>query len=101
MTFQELMNEYRRILEANPGKALLIGSDTAAVLMDGHLFGCHCSAVNGLSIGEAFDFDASAWDDEAGCWDCDDTGGIETLDAINNPVLVDIAPATAGAQSHD
>lgn len=100
MNYVDLLAEYRRILEENPGKALLIGNDTAAVLMDGQLFGCYHSAVTGLALGEAFDFDASAWDDEAGCWDCDPTGGLETTDAINRPVLVDLVPA-AGEQSHD
>lgn len=89
MQFDEVLAAYRRLLEANPGKCLYIGSDMVALLQDGHLVGAHLDGLGNPEVDDTFDFDAGAFDSERGCWDCDN-GPSETLQHINFPQLADL-----------
>lgn len=83
---------YRKILEGNPGKALVIGDGSVALLQDGNLVGASATeTAEGLraDLDATFDFDRSAWDSDNGCWDGDNSAA-DTMDAINHPRLIDL-----------
>lgn len=89
MQFDEVLAAYRLLLEANPDKCLYIGSDMVALLQDGHLVGAQLDGLGRPEVDDTFDFDASAFDAERGCWDCDN-GPFETASHINSPRLADL-----------
>ncbi|ENA26927.1 hypothetical protein HMPREF1487_09406 [Pseudomonas sp. HPB0071] len=86
--FWEILDAYRLILEANPGKALHLGDDCYAFIdLEGHLLNC-AEDINGRpDLVNASDFSSTAWNDELNCWDCD-AGPSETMRHIQNPTLV-------------
>lgn len=88
--YEGTLAAYRRILEANPGQALVIGDGSAALLQDGHLVGASTvETAEGLRVDleTTFDFDRSAWDSENDCWDADDSP-MSTADHIAHPRLI-------------
>ncbi len=90
--YEGTLAEYRRILEANPGKALVIGDGSVALLQDGNLVGASAiETAEGLraDLDATFDFDRSAWDSDNGCWDGDNSAA-DTMDAINHPHFIDL-----------
>ncbi|MFK4136735.1 hypothetical protein ACI2KR_31380 [Pseudomonas luteola] len=88
LTFDPLMQAYKELLEANPGKALIIGPDSVACLdKNGYLYGAELD--DGRVLHDGFtDFHEWAFDQERGCWDCE-TSQQETLGYIQKPVFVD------------
>lgn len=90
MQIKDVLAGYRRVLEANPGKALYIGSGNVAVLKDGHLCGAPLDAANNKAdLDDLFDFDASAFDDTRGCW-ADDASSNETAAYFERPRFVSL-----------
>ncbi|WP_158892442.1 MULTISPECIES: hypothetical protein [unclassified Pseudomonas] len=90
--YEGTLAEYRRILEANPGKALVIGDGSVALLQDGNLVGASASeTAEGLRVDldTRFDFDRSAWDTDNDCWDADDSA-MSTAEHIANPWLIQL-----------
>ncbi|WP_109846922.1 hypothetical protein [Pseudomonas aeruginosa] len=85
MTYEQTLEAYRALLQANPGKALWIGCDCAAVLVAAdRLYGCSVSASGFPNLSTLFPLSPDGWDDEDDSWMCD-VAGLETADAINNP----------------
>jgi hypothetical protein len=84
LTYDLVLAAYRKLLEANPRKALVIDSCCVAMLENGHLV---CSPLdNGaIDINDAYDFDRSAFVN--GGWDGEEE---ETASHINNPVFMDM-----------
>ena len=74
MTYNETLASYQRLLEANPGKALQIGDDCYAVLINGTLSGAYATLDGAVDLGTIFHFDREAWDAECECWDGDVSG---------------------------
>lgn len=90
MQFKDVLAGYRRVLEANPGKALYIGSGNVAVITDGHLCGATLDAANDQAdLTDTFDFDGSAFDTVRGCW-ADDASSNETAAYFERPRFVSL-----------
>jgi hypothetical protein len=88
LTYHEVLNEYRKVLEAHPGKALQVAPDIYAVLDTNNYLYCVATGLSGeLDLDSAFDFDASAFDDEVGAWDGETPE--QTLSYIRATHLVD------------
>lgn len=99
LTFKSVMDSYKAILLANPGKALLISQDNAAFLSaKGEVMGAMVDSS--FHPEEFYDFDESAFDDEIGAWDSDVIAN-ETQRWIENPVLVDWLSAAQVAELLD
>lgn len=103
MTYDDTLAIYRRLLEANPGKALDLGCDTVAVLIDGQLRAAYRHADGRVDLARAYDFNEEHWDDENECWAGDDSS-LSTADSINHPTffLLDAqdADAASTAEAH-
>ncbi|MFS2159676.1 hypothetical protein ACCD10_20295 [Pseudomonas sp. Pseusp122] len=89
-SYTETLSSYRRLLEANPGSALVISSDCVALLHDGHL----CAAIlnaqpHGFSVGVIFEFCESGWDRENDCWENAGSPS-ETTSCIRHPRFISI-----------
>ncbi|MGG4660497.1 hypothetical protein ACLPJF_21470 [Pseudomonas vlassakiae] len=95
MTYDETLASYHRVLECNPGKALLIGDDCFAVLIDGTLSGAYATLDGAVDLGTIFNFDSEAWDTEFDCWE-GDVSGMQTAFCIAKPTLVDLQPPLTG-----
>ncbi|EKF8207443.1 TPA: hypothetical protein ACQ491_005828 [Pseudomonas aeruginosa] len=95
MTYDETLASYQRLLEANPGKALQIGDDCYAVLINGTLSGAYATLDGTVDLGTIFNFDREAWDAECECWD-GDVSGMQTAFCVATPSLVDLPPPPAG-----
>ena len=88
LTFYALYDAYDKLLAANPGKALVLGDDSALYIEGGEL--CSAPFKDGvLVIEEAGCIDPRAWSDSEGCWQCDDDAEM-TVSVVNNPRWVDI-----------
>lgn len=97
MNYDDALTAYQRVLEANPGKAMLIGDDCYAVLINGCLYGAYLDLVGAIDLGKTFNFDREAWDGVGECWS-GDVSGMQTAFCIATPSLVELAttPATNG-----
>jgi hypothetical protein len=87
MKFRDVLEAYRNLLVANPGKALLTTGGNVAYLEDGELFGAALKLDGTPDLESGYDFDANAFLDE-GCWD-----GMtpeETRARITNPTFLDL-----------
>lgn len=89
-SYTETLSSYRRLLEANPGSALVINSDCVALLHDGHL----CAAIlnaqpHGSSIGLIFEFCENGWDQDNDCCENSDSPS-ETTSCIRHPRFISI-----------
>lgn len=72
MTYAKALASYRTLLVGNPGKALKIGDENAALIVDDHLCAAPLLAhPEGMVLGKAFDFDELGWDSDNDCWDND------------------------------
>ncbi|MNF65646.1 hypothetical protein D3C81_989100 [compost metagenome] len=90
MSYENTLTSYRCLLEENPGKALRIGEDCVAILVDGYLCGAHLAAQdNGFDVGVSFDFDQSGWDSDNDCWDADLSTG-NTAYCISHPEFISL-----------
>lgn len=89
MSYQSTLTVYKQLLEAKPGHALLIGSDSVAVLVDGQVCGAYQDEMGRIDLSCAYDFDKSAWNAERDCWDCDHSPAM-TANAIKSPVFIPI-----------
>lgn len=88
MSYENTLSSYRHLLEENPGKALRIGEDSVAILVDGYLCGAHLAAQdNGFDVSAVFDFDRSGWDSDNDCWDAD-LSTSNTGYCISHPVFI-------------
>ena len=96
MTYNETLASYQRLLEANPGKAMQIGDDCYAVLINGTLSGVYTNLDGAVDLGTTFDFDREAWDAECECWE-GDVSGMQTAFCIATPFLVALPPPAAGS----
>ncbi len=94
MTYDEILSCYQRLLEANPGKALQIGDDCYAVLINGTLSGAYPTLDGAVDLGTTFDFDRESWDAECECWD-GDVSAMQTAFCVATPTLVDLTPPPA------
>lgn len=88
MTYKEVLDHYKSVLEKNPGKALVIGNGNYAFLENGNLFGCQDTLDGKPSASDSYDFDSSAFIEDEGRWD-DDTAE-NLINQINAPVLVEL-----------
>lgn len=89
LEYHEVIEHYRRLLQAHPGKALLIcEGGNVAVLEDGGVFGAAIRANGTIEIDNLYDFDISAFDTDQGCWD----GETPELawERIQNPTFIDL-----------
>ncbi|HGP0204724.1 TPA: hypothetical protein ACLEV2_001917 [Pseudomonas aeruginosa] len=98
MTYDETLASYQRLLEANPGKAMQIGDDCYAVLINGTLCGAYTNLDGAVDLGATFAFDREAWDAECECWE-GDVSGMQTAFCIATPSLVALLPPAAGSHS--
>lgn len=82
LTFDLVMAAYRKLLEGNPGKAIVINGGCVAMLVKGDLF---CSPLDqgAIDISDTWDFDPSFFVN--GGWDGDEE---ETALYINSPVFM-------------
>ncbi|WP_338924600.1 hypothetical protein V0M98_33835 (plasmid) [Pseudomonas silesiensis] len=88
LTYDAVLGHYRRLLEANPGKALHIGQEDYAVLDDkGYLYCVNKSSSVAFSDAGEYDFDRSAYNTCAGGWNADTY--VETWKFIEAPVFLD------------
>lgn len=94
MTYDETLASYQRLLEANPGKALQIGDDCYAVLINGTLNGAYAPLDGAVDLGTIFNFDPEGWDAECECWD-GDVSGMQTAFWVAIPAFVDLPPPPA------
>lgn len=89
MTYDQVLEHYRALLEANPGKALHIGNDNYAFIdPEGNLLGI-CDPKDGVDMDEAFELDSSAYNSSLGGWN-EDTY-LETRAHIKTPSFIDVA----------
>lgn len=95
LSYSDVIERYRRLLEANPGKGLLIcWGGNVALLQDGEVIGAPLRRDGKPEMESSYEFEAEAFNEELGCW-LDDTPA-QTLSRIENPTFVDLA---SGAQS--
>ena len=88
MTYDQVLDHYRALLEANPGKALHIGHDNYAFIdPEGNLLGI-CDPKGGVNLEEAFDLDRSAYNSCLGGWDGETC--VDTRAHIKTPSFVDV-----------
>jgi len=88
MTFKEVLEKYRQLLQANPGKALLIADGHAAVMEGGEVYGAPLKLDGTLEFDSLYDFDANAFLTEEGRWDGDSAEQMETR--IQFPTFISI-----------
>lgn len=98
MTYNHALTIYRRVLEANPGKAMLIGDDCYAVLINGCLYGAYPNLVGAVDLEKIFNFDPEAWDGDCECW-IGDISGMQTAFCLSSPSLVKLATAPTAVGS--
>lgn len=88
MTYDQVIDHYRTLLEANPGKALHIGNENYAFIdPEGNLLGI-CDPKDGVDLAEAFDLDRSAYNSCLGGWDGETC--VDTRAHIKTPSFVDV-----------
>jgi len=86
LTHDQVLDHYRALLEANPGKALHIGNDNYAFIdPEGNLLGI-CDPKDGVDMDEAFELDSSAYNSSLGGWN-EDTY-VETRAHIKTPSYI-------------
>ena len=89
LTYNQLLGRYRKLLEANPGKALFIGRCEYAVLdQDAYLYVMRRYDGKSFSEARTYDFDRDAYNTYTGGWDSESF--IETWQHIQAPVFVDV-----------
>lgn len=90
-TYDGVIAAYTYLLKRNPGRALKLGGDTFAIMLGGtDLVGCGPDAEPDVAYPDyCFDFCNSAFDDERGCWDCDESPA-QTAGVILNPEFAPI-----------
>ncbi|MDU4254564.1 hypothetical protein [Pseudomonas sp.] len=96
LKYDEAIEHYRRLLLANPGKALVIcEGGNVAMLEEGGVFGAPIRNDGTVELDGQYDFDISAFDTEQGCWD----GETPELswERINNPTFIDLSATVAEA----
>lgn len=87
MKFRDVIEAYRRLLDANPGKALVIGGGNVALLEGGVVIGAPITRDGLPDVNSCYDFDRNAYIEEEGRWD-DETA--EQLRAsIETPAFVE------------
>ncbi len=92
MTFKEVLEKYRQLLQANPGKALLIADGHAAVMEGGEVYGAPLKRDGTLEFDSLYDFDANAFLTEEGHWDGDSAEQMEAR--ILFPTFISIGSIT-------
>lgn len=85
LTFDQVLDLYRLLLESRPGKLLKLAFDGAAGIEDGRLFGTYVDTSRPGTTFEVYDFDRNAFQD--GHW-LGETPE-QTRAAIENPVFID------------
>lgn len=95
MDYLETLSAYRDLLKSNPGKALLIGGDTVALMVGESLKAAHLNQkADGLQIGTPYEFHDSYWDEENDCWPCHDSA-CEAARFIAIPAFISLPADTA------
>ncbi|NMX54201.1 hypothetical protein [Pseudomonas veronii] len=69
MTFKEVLEKYRQLLQAHPGKDLIIADGNAAVMEGGEVYGAPLKLDGTLEFDSLYDFDANAFLADEGRWD--------------------------------
>ncbi|EKY4113708.1 TPA: hypothetical protein ACGW3M_000952 [Pseudomonas aeruginosa] len=88
LQFQEVIEHYRRLLVANPGKALVIlAGGNAAVLQDDVVYGASIFVDGSVDMENLYEFEIDVFDVEQGCW-CDDETPEEGWSRIKNPTFI-------------
>ncbi|WP_274644200.1 hypothetical protein [Pseudomonas serbica] len=94
-TYNQLLGRYRKLLEANPGKALFIGRcEYASLDKDAYLYRVHRYDGESFSTARIYDFDRDAYNTCTGGWDSESF--VETWQHIQAPVFVDLVDRTQG-----
>lgn len=91
MNFEAVMEAYRNLLLANPGKALLITGGNIAFLDDKDVYGASLMLGGTPDLANAYELETTAYDDGEGCWDGMTPG--EMLERITNPTFIDFDPS--------
>lgn len=95
LTYNQLLGRYRKLLEANPGKALFIGRyEYAALDKDAYLYRVHRYDGESFSTARAYDFYRDAYNTCTGGWDSESF--VETWQHIQAPVFVDLVDRMQG-----
>lgn len=89
LTFLKLLDAYIAVLKGQPGKALLVPNGEAVFLENGNIYGVTLDAAGEVEIESAGCISPVAWDDERGCWECDDSAEM-TVSAVNSPVFINM-----------
>lgn len=89
MKFEEVIEQYRRLLLANPKKGLLIcGGGNVAILKDGDVYGAAILRDGTPELDNLYEFDVCAFNTEEGCWDGESPE--QTWVRITNPTFIDL-----------
>lgn len=88
MGFSEVIAEYRKLLDGNPGKALIIGEGNVAVLEAGVVFGAALLSDGTPEVDNLYDFDRNAFICDEGRWDGETAE--QLLARIHAPTFVDL-----------
>lgn len=88
MQFEQVMSTYRQLLESNPGKALVIGSDAVAILENGSVFGAAIGLSGAPEVDCAYDFDPRSYIGDEGRWDGETPSQLQA--SITTPVFLDL-----------
>jgi hypothetical protein len=95
LTYNQLLGRYRKLLEANPGKALFIGRFSYAALdEDAYLYGINRRDGQSFASASTYDFHRENYNICTGGWDSEHF--IETWRHLQEPVLVDLLDRTQG-----
>ena len=78
LTFDAMYSAYTAVLHSQPGKALRLPDGGAIFLEDGE-----------VEMETAGCISPVAWDDDRGCWDCDESAEV-CASAVNFPVFVSL-----------
>jgi hypothetical protein len=87
--FKEVIEQYRHLLLANPGKGLLIcEGGNVAILECGEVYGAAIRVDGTPELDNLYEFDICAFDTDEGCWDGETRE--QTLSRITSPTFIDL-----------
>lgn len=89
LTYKSTLEAYRRLLTANPEKALDTGTEVIILHGDSLFWSpkCRDGSID-WNLDSFFDLDESAFDDVKGCWDGDTPESTQA--SIDSPVFIDV-----------
>ena len=89
LTFDAMYSAYSTVLQSQPGKALRLPDGGAVFLEDGEVYAVTLNEAGEVEMETAGCISPVAWDDDRGCWDCDESAEV-CASAVNFPVFVSL-----------